>query len=140
MKENGDVLQLYEHKIKEAGHFSAEAIYVDGFNIKGLDGAVIKDREILKNNGLVAIIIGIDSKKREIIVPTQVITRAFSSDDDSLVGDVTILVNRIMEKMMKENASFNDMKVTIKRLVATFIERRTDRYPMIIPVVMDKAE
>ena len=136
--DNGDILQLYDHKVKPAGSFVQEPVFVDGNNIHGLDNAVIKDREILQNNGLIAIVVGIDSKKREIIVPAKVITRAFSSEDASLVGDITLLVNRIMEKMMKENASFSDTKANIKRLVSTFVERRTERYPMVIPVVMDK--
>ncbi len=137
IKENGDVIELYEHRVKEVGHFVQEPVYVDGSNIKGLDEAVIKDREILQNNGLIAVVVGIDSKKREMVVPTKVITRAFSTEDASLVNDITIIVNKIMEKLLGENASFNDIKVTIKRLVSTYVERRTDKCPMVIPVVMD---
>ena len=138
VKDNGDMIELYEHRVKESGHFNVDPIYIDdGRNISGLSGAVIKDRDIMKNNGLVAVIVGIDSKKHSIIVPAKIITRAFSDDDGSLVSDVTLLVNRALEKLMNENTSFNDIKITIKKLVSTYIERRTERYPMVVPVVMD---
>ena len=138
VKDNGDMIELYEHRVKETGHFEVNPVYIDdGRNISGLSGAVIKDRDILKNNGLIAVIIGIDSRKKEIVVPAKVITRAFSDDGGDLAKEITILVNRAMEKLMNESTSFNDIKITIKRLVSTYVERKTERYPMVIPVVMD---
>lgn len=136
--ENGDSIELFDHKIKRGIHFSAEPIYIDGNDIGGLSSAVIKDREILKQDGLIAVIVGINSKTGEIIVPPNVITKAFSNDDETLVSDIEQLTTKILEKLMAEKTTFNEIKTNIKELISRFVSRRTERSPMIVPVVMDQ--
>lgn len=136
--ENGDSIELFDHKIKRGIHFSAEPVYIDGNDIGGLSSAVIKDREILKQDGLIAVIVGINSKTGEIIVPPNVITKAFSNDDETLVSDIEQLTTKILEKLMAEKTTFNEIKTNIKELISRFVSRRTERSPMIVPVVMDQ--
>lgn len=136
--ENGDSIELFDHKIKRGIHFSAEHVYIDGNDIGGLSSAVIKDREILKQDGLIAVIVGINSKTGEIIVPPNVITKAFSNDDETLVSDIEQLTTKILEKLMAEKTTFNEIKTNIKELISRFVSRRTERSPMIVPVVMDQ--
>ena len=136
--ENGDSIELFDHKIKRGIHFSAEPIYIDGNDIGGLSSAVIKDREILKQDGLIAVIVGINSKTGEIIVPPNVITKAFSNDDETLVSDIEQLTTKILEKLMAEKTTFNEIKTNIKEFISRFVSRRTERSPMIVPVVMDQ--
>lgn len=136
--ENGDSIELFDHKIKRGIHFSAEPVYIDGNDIGGLSSAVIKDREILKQDGLIAVIVGINSKTGEIIVPPNVITKAFSNDDETLVSDIEQLTTKILEKLMAEKTTFNEIKTNIKDLISRFVSRRTERSPMIVPVVMDQ--
>ena len=136
--ENGDSIELFDHEIKRGIHFSAEPVYIDGNDIGGLSSAVIKDREILKQDGLIAVIVGINSKTGEIIVPPNVITKAFSNDDETLVSDIEQLTTKILEKLMAEKTTFNEIKTNIKELISRFVSRRTERSPMIVPVVMDQ--
>ncbi len=136
--ENGDSIELYNHTIKRGIHFSAEPVYIDGNDIGGLSSAVIKDREILKQDGLISIIVGINSRTGEIIVPPHVITRAFSSEDDTLVNDIEVLTNKMLVKLLAEKTTFSEIKTSIKDLISRFVARRTERKPMIIPVVMDQ--
>lgn len=136
--ENGDSIELYNHKINRGIHYSAEPVYIDGNDISGLSNAVIKDREILKQDGLISIIVGINSKTGKIIVPPHVITRAFSSEDDTLVYDIEKLTNKILINLLNEKTTFNEIKTTIKELISQFVQRRIERKPMIIPVVMDQ--
>lgn len=59
---NGDTLILKNHKITEGSRIPTDAIYIDGNDINGLSTAVIKDRLILNNDGMVAVLISLDSK------------------------------------------------------------------------------
>lgn len=62
---NGDVLILRNHHVNESSfRIAADDIYVDGNDISGVSTAVLKDRKILADNGLVAAIIAIDSKEK----------------------------------------------------------------------------
>lgn len=46
-------------------------IYVDGNDISGLSTAVLRDRKILADNGLVAVIVTIDSRTNKILCPAE---------------------------------------------------------------------
>ena len=64
---NGDVLILRNHQVFESSwRIQADDIYVDGNDISGVSTAVLKDRTILADNGLVAAIIAIDSKENKV--------------------------------------------------------------------------
>ena len=61
---NGDILILRNHELLQSDwRYQGDDIYVDGNDISGLSTAVLKDRRILADNGLVAVIIAIDSKE-----------------------------------------------------------------------------
>ena len=58
---NGDILILRDHKVLQSDwRYQGDDIYVDGNDISGLSTAVLKDRRILADNGLVAVILAID--------------------------------------------------------------------------------
>ncbi len=66
---NGDILILRDHKVLQSDwRYQGDDIYVDGNDISGLSTAVLKDRRILADNGLVAVILAIDSKENKILM------------------------------------------------------------------------
>ena len=66
--ENGDSIVLQNHKITRGAHYPADPVYIDGKDITGTSELVIKDREIMQLDGMIAVTVGIDSKKGKIIV------------------------------------------------------------------------
>lgn len=136
--ENGESIVLYKHKISRGQNYPASPIYIDGKDIKGINESVINDREIMQDNGIITIVVGISSKKNKIIVPPKVITRAFVTDDKTFVDRVTQIVNEILEKLMSSQTSFAEIKNHIKFEVGRYAYRKTEREPLVIPVVMDE--
>ncbi|MBQ1324116.1 MAG: ribonuclease J, partial [Erysipelotrichaceae bacterium] len=60
---NGDALVLHEGKVYRSNtRIQTDAIYVDGNDISGLSTSVLKDRKILADNGLVAVVVCIDTR------------------------------------------------------------------------------
>ena len=60
-----------------------DAIYVDGNDISGLSTSVIKDRQILSENGLVSVIVTIDSRYNKILCRPSIVSRGFVYIKDS---------------------------------------------------------
>ena len=60
--ENGDSLILSKHKIVTGPHFAADPIYIDSKNVAGTNEAVVKDREIMREDGMITIALAINSK------------------------------------------------------------------------------
>ena len=54
-----------------------QMIYVDGNDTSGLSTSVLKDRQLLADNGLVAVIISINSKENKILCRPSIVSRGF---------------------------------------------------------------
>ncbi len=138
VNDNGDVLTLDNHVITRSGHIPAEHVYIDGNDLDGLSSAVIRDREILKNDGMVAVLMTIDTKKSSVIVPPIVYARGFSASIDThVVRHAQMTAEEALKNVMPNHPSFNEIKNVIKTAVGKYIYRKTARSPMIIPVIMN---
>lgn len=134
--ENGDSIVLLKHKISQGPHYSADPVYIDSKNIDGTNEAVINDREIMKCDGMITISVGINSKTQKIVVKPRCITKAFS-EDETIARKIESIVETSLEETMKNKPTFAAIKSTIKNQVQTYVYRKTERKPLIIPVVMD---
>jgi len=136
--ENGESIVLNKHKITRGISYPASPIYIDGKDVKGINEAVLKDREILQDDGMIAIIFGISHKKGKLIVPPQVITRAFIGNDEHFQERIVQIATTEIEKIIANHGSFADIKNVIKTQVSSYVFRKTERKPLIVPVVMDE--
>ena len=136
--ENGESIILNKHKITRGPVFPAAPIYIDGKDVKGINEAVLKDREIIQTNGLIIVTIGISHKKSKLIVPPMVMTKAFTDDESTLDERIKQITTEVVEKMFENKASFGELKTNIKNEVSRYIYQKTERMPLVIPVVMDE--
>ena len=136
--ENGDSLILSKHKIVTGPHYAADPIYIDSRNVGGTNEAVVKDREIMREDGMITIAVAINSKTSKIIVPPKCITRAFTADDNNIVKKIEDLSNKTLTDLMETKPNFATIKSTLKKVVEIYVERKTERRPLVIPVVMDE--
>ena len=135
--ENGDSLLLAKHRITKGPHYPAEPIYIDGRDISGLNEAVIKDREIMKEDGLVAVAIYIDSKKSMLMDQPTVITKGFANNQKEMINSIRQVITTSLEKVLENHAKFSDIKNTIRHDVGSYIYHKVGRKPLVVPVVMD---
>ena len=132
--ENGDTLQLFDHKVTRIGHIPAEDVYIDGNDLDGLSSATMSDRSILKSDGLVTIIVNLDHKGAKMITPPVVYTRGFSSSEQAHVVRHSQMraVEAVEECLSSHRSGPAELRSTIRNNVAKYIERRTGRKPMIV--------
>lgn len=136
--DNGDVISMFKHVVKRESSFPCEPIYIDGKDINGVSSSLLNDREILKNDGMVSIIVGIDSKKNKILTSPVVITKGFTFDDKKISKEIQQLVENKLNIIINDTKTFSEIKLFIKNLVSNFVYKRSERKPMIIPLIMDK--
>lgn len=137
--DNGDNIVLKDHTITRGIHISAEDVYIDGNDLDGVSGAIMSDRDILKNDGMISIILTIESRTNTLIVPPIVYARGFSSAETShVVRHSQIRAEEAVRELMKERVSFGEIKTALKSVVSKYVERKTGRKPMIIPLIMNK--
>ena len=136
--QNGDSLILSKHKIVPGPHYAADPVYIDSKNVSGTNQAVVKDREIMREDGMITIAVTINSKTQKIVVTPKCITRAFSADDANLTKRIEEIAKKGLEELMQTKPTFAAIKSTLKKCIEVYVERKTERRPLIIPVVMDE--
>lgn len=135
---NGDTIVLRRHRVTVGPRVPADSLYIDGRDINGLSTAVIHDREILKDDGMVAVLISIDSKANRLIVPPVIHTRGFVlANHSKLIAEGEKIITNELQKVMANKVTFNEIKNTIRNTLSKYLFAQTERNPMIIPVIMN---
>ena len=139
---NGDTLLLKNHKVTDGERIPAEDVFIDGYDINGVSTAVIRDRKILQEDGMVGVLLVIDSKKNELVCDPKVFTVGFVSYgdyQDHLTRHASSQVKDALEELfVSKKVTFNDIKNTTRSVVSKYYFRKTQRSPMIIPLVMNR--
>ena len=137
---NGDVIILKDEVARLGNRIHADDIYVDGNDITGLSTAVLRDRQILSEDGMVSILISMDSRSGKLLARPVIVSRGFVYMKDSyqLIKEAERLVNDALSKLLAGKTTFGEIKSTIRDTLSPYFYRKTKRNPMIIPVIMNK--
>ena len=140
---NGDALVLRNEEVFRANtRIQTDAIYVDGKDISGLSTSVLKDRQILADNGMVAVVVCIDSRINKILCKPGIVSRGFVyiKENQTLVKEAETLVYEALKEEMKKKVTFNDLKNCIKNTLEPYLYSKTNRNPIVIPVILNNVE
>ena len=138
--ENGDVLNLRKGVVTPGGKVQAGEVYVDGSRIGEVGSAVIKDRILMSNNGILVIIANIDTENKVLLGTPAVTTRGYIlvNENEGLIRDIQSISQGIINKCLKSKYfNYNDMKSEIINGLIPFLSDKTGRVPIILPIVMD---
>lgn len=137
--ENGDVLALTKDSARVAGHFGAGDVYVDGSGIGDIGNVVLRDRQILSEEGLVVVVATINLKKKEIQAGPDILSRGFvyMRESGDLINEARRHVFRtIRRKMKSDKASEATIRNAIIDDLQSFLFDKTERHPMILPMLI----
>lgn len=136
---NGDVLSLYKGKIKKEGSIQAGDIYVDGNRIGDVGNAVMKDRKIMANDGIVVVISNIDTNTNQLLGNPNITTRGFVlvNENYELLKELEKIVKQAIKSKLIHHVNYTEIKSEIISELSMFIYQKTGRKPIILPVIMD---
>lgn len=137
---NGDALILRNGEVRKANmRIQTDSVYVDGNDISGLSTSVIKDRKILADNGMVAVIVCIDSRNNTILCKPSIVSRGFVfiKENQSLMKESEALVYDALKRSMKQKVTFGDLKNCIRNTLEPYLYGKTNRNPIVIPVILN---
>ena len=140
---NGDALVLHDGEVYRSNtRIQTDAIYVDGNDISGLSTSVIKDRKILADNGLVAVVVCIDSRSNKILCKPGIVSRGFVylKDSQTLIKESESIVYDALKTAMKQKVTFGDLKNCVRNTLEPFLYEKTNHNPIVIPVILNHVE
>ena len=137
--DNGDSLTLSHGKVTKGYPVEHGTTYIDGKDINSLAEAVIEDRRVLMDDGMMAITVSIDTKKNEMISKPEIYAKGLIDQGNQKRHDelVDLLDEKIKEKLQTRTL-FAELKLLIKEVAGLYIYSKTKRHPIIIPVIMSK--
>jgi len=136
---NGDVLSLYKGNITKAGTVQAGDIYVDGNRIGDVSNAVMKDRKIMANDGIVVVISNIDVINGKLLTNPNITTRGFVqvNENIAMLKKLEEVARHAINAKISTNINYTEIKSQIITELSEYIYELTGRKPIILPVIMN---
>jgi len=141
LKQNGDVVEFDDGKhVNKFEHIKIDETLIDGNSSEDVGELVIKDREMLGENGILLISATLDKKTKKILAGPEVTTRGFIYVKDSL--EMINEVKRISEEIIIKNTSpnyvdYNNVKNEVREELSKYFYKETETKPMIIAVIQE---
>ena len=137
---NGDSLTLKDHVVTKGESMPGADVYVDGNRIGEIGSAVIKDRKIMANDGILVVIVNVNMKKRELLIKPNITTRGFVlvNENEELIHKIESKAETIIKsELTNPKTTFQSLKNDITEELYPFINDLTGRKPIILPIILD---
>ena len=137
---NGKVLELNSEKAEFTGTVPSGRVMVDGLGVGDVGNVVLRDRQHLSQDGLIVIVMTMDSQTGEIISGPDVSSRGFVyvRESENLMEQVKSYIREEIQELEEKHVTdWSTIKSTLKDDVRDFIFSKTKRNPMILPIIME---
>ncbi len=131
--EGGSV--IFRNGIGEKGEtITTKQVYIDGKGFSDLEPIVIKDREVLSNDGVFVVIVPIDKATKKIMSGVEIVTRGFVyvKESKELMARSKDLLNKVLKKHEALDSNWGKVQNKLERDIERFLFKETGRRPMII--------
>ena len=137
---NGRTLELNENEATLTTSVPNGKVLVDGLGVGDVGNIVLRDRQHLSQDGLIVIVVAMDSSTGEIISEPDVVSRGFVyvRNSESLMDEAKCVLDDTMERLTDNNVTdWGKIKTEVKDALGDFVWKETKRRPMIIPIIME---
>ncbi|MDB5184347.1 MAG: rnjA [Candidatus Saccharibacteria bacterium] len=133
--ENGEVICLTPDKMELAGEVPHGTVLVDQTGAV-VSNVVVKDRVLLSEEGLVAVILTVDKKSGNLMTSPDIISRGFiyMRDNEEIMNGLRVELKRAVQQRFKR-VDLDRFKVELKDHVTHYLFEQTQRSPIVIPVI-----
>jgi ribonuclease J len=141
LAEDGDVVEVNGNGVEFAGEVPAGYLYVDGI-VGDVGPGVLRDRQLLAEEGVIVLVVTIDSRTGRVLTGPEIITRGWvhAPEAEKLLDEAREVVLMAIEgpgPTEPATTEFETLKRRARSALGRFVYERTRRRPMIVPVVME---
>ena len=140
MMSNGRILEINEDGAELTSSVQSGRILVDGLGVGDVGSVVLRDRQHLSQDGLIVIVLTMDSSTGEVVAGPDVISRGFVyvKESENLMDDVKSVVRHEIKKCEERGIrDWATIKSAARENLRDYIFMKTKRNPMIIPIIME---
>ena len=140
LMKNGRILEINEDEAKITGTVQSGKIMVDGLGIGDVGNIVLKDRQHLSQDGLIVVVLALDSESGDIVSGPEIISRGFVyvRESENLMEEMKMVLRNKVELLRLNNVrDWAVIKLTIKDTLRDFLLQRNRRNPMVLPIIVE---
>ncbi len=136
----GNTIEVSENQMKIVETVPAGRVLVDGLGVGDVGNIVLRDRKHLAEDGVIVVVVTVDSYSHEVIAGPEVISRGFVyvRESEELMEEVNEAACRAIESCYTANIrDWNTVKNRVRDSVSKYLYEKTRRSPMILPIIME---
>ena len=138
--DNGSIFELTKNNAKiQKEKIDTSYVFVDGLGVGDIGHIVLRDRKMMSQDGMFTIIVIIDSKTGNTIQEPDIISRGFiyMKESRELLRETRFRVKKIITEKTKEKPiNWTYVRNNIRDLIGEFLYQKTQRRPMVLPVII----
>ena len=136
----GQVLSLNKNGARVTDEVQTGAVFVDGLGVGDVGNAVIHDRQVLAEDGMLMAVITLEKGSNMVLAGPDIVTRGFIyvKESDDIMEEARDVVIEALEKIQDKNITDRGrMRSIIKDALSGYVWKKMKRRPMIMPIIQD---
>lgn len=135
--ENGRVLEIDQDGYEHTHKVECGKTFVDGLGVGDVGNIVLRDRQLLSQDGLIIVVLNMSQENEELISDPDIISRGFVyvRENEELLNSMKELVKEEVQAL--ESKQWSAVKSIVKSKLQKFIFKKTKRDPMILPIIVE---
>ncbi|KRL67863.1 metallo-beta-lactamase hydrolase [Companilactobacillus versmoldensis DSM 14857 = KCTC 3814] len=141
LTKKGDVLNYENGQFYIGKGIDAGDTMIDGIGVGDIGSIVLRDRELLADDGVFIAVATIDRKKKKVVAKPKITARGFvymRTSRDLLSESSDLIVKEITDYLQNsKDFDWSDLKQGVREKLNHFLYEQTNRHPVILPVIME---
>jgi len=137
---SGDVLAMTGEYAKVIDTIPLQEVLVDGLGVGDVGNVVLRDRQLLSENGLIIVVVTLDRYSGQLLAGPEIVSRGFvyvKESEDLLDETREIAYEAVDRNLSKTNPDWNRMKNDIRDALGDHFWKKMKRKPMILPIITE---
>ena len=137
---SGDVLAMTGDSAKVIDNIPLQEVLVDGLGVGDVGNVVLRDRQLLSENGLIIVVVTLDRYSGQLLAGPEIVSRGFvyvKESEDLLEETREIAYEAVERNLSKANPDWNRMKNDIRDALGEHFWKKMKRKPMILPIITE---
>ena len=138
--ENGRTLEISNGIVKKGVQVPSGIVFIDGLGVGDIGNIVLRDRQLLSENGMIIVIITMDRRTSKIVSGPEIVTRGFVyvRENEQLMDEIKLVAKEELELCIRNKQyEWSVIKNNLRESLASFVYKKTKREPMILPIISE---
>jgi len=138
--EIGNVIEFTHQGAKLANNVTAGRVFIDGLGIGDIGNSVMKDRTLLSQDGILIVILALNSLTKTILAGPDVVTRGFVyvREANLMLDEVKAITRQTIARSLQNGSKETSiLQNRVKDAVSKHLYDKTKRRPIIIPIFQE---